>query len=56
MVAPAGALNFGVKCRTTSLPSERTEGDATEGAAESIDDAAALAFACEIVRELAQSL
>ena len=33
-----------------------TEGDATERAAELSDDAAALAFACEIVRELAQSL
>ena len=32
------------------------EGDATERAAELSDDAAALAFACEIVRELAQSL
>ena len=33
-----------------------TEGDATERAAELKDDAAALAYACEIARELLQSL
>ena len=34
----------------------QSEGDATERAAELKDDEAALAFACEIVRELTQSL
>ena len=33
-----------------------SEGDATERAAELNDEAAALAYACEIVRELMQSL
>ena len=32
-----------------------TEGDATERAAELKDDAAALAYACEIARELMQA-
>ena len=35
---------------------QASEGDTTERAAELKDDAAALAYACEIVRELMQSL
>ena len=55
-LTPAGALHFGGQMPQYFFTVRAGESDADERAAELNDDAAALAYACEIVRELMQSL
>ena len=52
--SPPRALHLGVRCRIF-LRCSRGDGDAPERAAELSDDAAALAFAYEIIRELTKT-
>ena len=55
--SPPRALHIeGVRCRNTFFTVRTGNGDPPERTAELSDDAAALAYACEIVRELGQSL